>query len=250
LAYYLMLIIFMRQKEPMQAIIIDDDITNVELVEIFIQRYAPDIRVIGKADNVEDGIEELIQKKPDLLFLDIQLHDQTGFDILESIQQPELLVIMITAHAHYATEAVRAKVNDYLLKPLSIKEFTQAINRIREEYTKRQSTKTAKNFISVTHKEETHLLPIDSIARLETQRTCTLIKTKEGKEYLSSKPLSHFDDDLPPHLFLRVHHSHIININEVANIVRNKSNSLRLHSGDEIPVSASRKKEIYARLFI
>ncbi len=98
---------------------------------------------IGKVDNVEEGIEELIQKKPDLLFLDIQLHDQSGFDILESIQQPELLVIMITAHSNYATQAVRAKVNDYLLKPLSIKEFTQAVNRIRGEYTKQQSTRTS-----------------------------------------------------------------------------------------------------------
>ncbi len=250
MAYYLLLLIFIHQISPMHAIIIDDDITNIELIEIFIQRYAPDIKVIGKVDNVEEGIEELIQKKPDLLFLDIQLHDQSGFDILESIQQPELLVIMITAHSNYATQAVRAKVNDYLLKPLSIKEFTQAVNRIREEYTKQQSTRTSTNFISITHKEQTLLLPIDSIARLEAQRTYALIKTKEGKEYLSPKPLSYYDANLPPHLFLRVHHSHIININEVANIVRNKSNSLRLHSGDEIPVSASRKKEIYARLFI
>ncbi len=234
----------------MKAIIIDDDLMNIELVEHFIRKYAPDVEVIGKAANLDEGIQELTHKKPDLVFLDIEINEDTGFDILQSIHLPDLLVILVTGHENYGPEASEARVIGYLLKPMSIKSFTLAVNRAREEYGKRQSAKPFKNLVHVTHKGQAIVFHYEQISRLQASKNYTIIKTIDGNEYLESNPLSYYEANLPSSLFYRVHYSHIINIKEVASIVRQKSDKILLHSGDLVPVSDRRRKEIYAHLFI
>jgi two-component system LytT family response regulator len=233
----------------MRAVIIDDSTLNIDLVRLFCRRYAPSIEVVGSAENVEDGISELLSKKPDLLFLDVQLDHQTGFDILKAVEMDDLMVVMITAYENYAVQAFRAKVIDYLLKPLVIKHFIQAVQKCEEELMRRRNpVETENRFLSIVNKDHFEMIPIDSILHLQAQGTYTLITMMSNEKHTATRPMNHFEPKLPVKDFVRVHHSHIININGISKISRNRNGKILMNNHDEIPISENKRKEILDRL--
>ncbi len=240
----------------MRAFIIDDEQLNIDLVVTFCTRYAPFIKLVGTADNVEDGIAQLVKEKPDLLFLDIEINNQTGFDVLESIQQPNLMVIMITAFEQYAVQAFEANAMHYLLKPLRIKDFITATERCRIEYEKNKLVETisaqpipteSKN-ITIRYKDYIDIIPVEDILHLEAQGSYTIITTMKNEQHTASLNLKEYEIKLPEHGFLRVHHSHIINTSGITKLLRGKTVTILLKNGVEIPIADSRKKEVLERL--
>ena len=239
----------------MRAIIIDDEILNIELVENFCQRFAPDVQVVGSAETVDEGIEELILKKPDLLFLDVELYDQTGFDILKVVTQPDLMVIMITAHEKYAIEAVGPRVMAYLLKPLSISKFVASVDVCRSLFTQRSLLLTDESsaeskYLRIPKNDDIKTIPIEDILHLESQGTYTHIKTLNGEKEIVAKPLTYLEGKLPAHTFLRIHNSHIINVKSICKILREKPGFIVLNNGDKVPIAERKKKEVLEKLFI
>ncbi len=243
----------------MRTVIIDDDVLNIELIENFCKKYAPSIQVVGTAENVEEGIAVLRNQTPDMVFLDIELGSKTGFDILNAIDQPELMVIITSAYEKYALLAVKVRVMDYILKPIYIPDFVIAIDKCRKAYNSRNNFHEAEVrygrsepkgpvVISVASRQSVIFVAAETILHLESNGGYTRIMTDDGRNLLTSKPLKEYEDMLPTSLFMRVHQSHIVNIKGISKLERNKNMVLSLCNNTEVPVSTSRKNEVLARL--
>ncbi len=127
----------------MRAVIIDDDILNIELIDYFCKQYTPAVEVVGTAETVEEGIDVLRQTKPDLLFLDMSLHDRTGFDVIHGIDDPELMVIVISAYHKHDVRSMKVRVMDYLLKPVYIPEFIESVSKCQQAFDERNNLQEA-----------------------------------------------------------------------------------------------------------
>ena len=115
----------------MRTLIVDDTRLNREVILNFIQNYTPDLQVVGQANSMESAIESISKLKPELVLLDIELGDGTAFDVLEKLNQVDFHIIFITAYNHYALEAFKVNAVDYLLKPVKIDEFVQAVQKVK-----------------------------------------------------------------------------------------------------------------------
>lgn len=235
-----------------RTILVDDERLNIELMVSDLTKYCPDIQIIATADNVPDAIENIIKLKPDLLFLDIQIHNQTAFDILSAINNGEIYTILVTAYDHYGVAAVKHSVIDYILKPVQVPELMNAVNKVKTQISKQQSTTIANtstvDFISIPHKEHVLLVKFSDIVHLESHGNYTEITSSQHTKYTSSKAIKEFETMLPSNSFLRVHQSHIINLQYLTKYIRSKNGSLELSNGKIIPISSTHKKEVSLRL--
>ncbi len=237
----------------MNALIIDDDLNNIELVATLIQKYSPDIEIMGKADSVETALKLIMTLKPDLLFLDIELHDKSAFDILRVIDTENIQVILITAHEKYALASYKYSVTDYLLKPIQVTEFVQAIQSCKKNASrliKPRQNFNNENFLAIDQKNELVLFELNEIIHLSSENSYTYIYSKNKERILSSKSLKEYEDKLPSHLFSRIHHSHIVNLKHIIKFTKKKPAYLLMSNGEELPISDNRKKELLNKIII
>jgi len=238
----------------MNAVLIDDDDLNVELLENLFRKYCPSVNVVGVADHVELALEVIIREKPDVIFLDIELHEKTAKDLLNSIDLEHVQIIIISAFEKYALEMHKYPITDYLLKPVLIADLISAVAKVQKnmEKTKSKIEPAAKphisQYIALPDKDQLQITPFDSIIRLEGMGNYTRIITNDEKSVVSSKTLGEFEEVLPVEIFMRVHNSHIVNIKYVSKYLRTKNGSLVLSDGSEIPISANRKKDVTERI--
>ncbi len=230
------------------AIIIDDDSLNIDLLTELLKKYSPDVNILATATNVEDGIEIIVKHKPALLFLDIELHGLTSFDILAAIPDTKAHIIFVTAHKQYAIDAFKYYTVDYLLKPIKIQQLLLSIHKYKQLFVHDNSAHTSvkreTSFLSVSQKDHIELIRVEDIIYLEASNTYTKIYTKDNKVHLSTKTLKENETNLIKSNFVRVHHSFVINIAYIDKYIRSKTGTLLLNNGVEIPISASKKKEI------
>jgi len=238
---------------------------NNKLINNLIQTYCPNLHVVGKAESVESALELIALKSPDLIFLDIELRNQNAVEILKTIPASQnIQVILITAHQKYAVEMYKYSVADYLLKPVNLSAFIEAVNKVISIYERNQRleeivqqkpierptslTSIEYKHISIPHKEHIELIPIEEVLHLEAHGSYTSITTVKNIKRLSSKLLKEYENQLPPELFIRVHNSHIVNVGGIIKIIRSRTGSLVLMNKTEIPISASRKADVFSRL--
>ncbi|MBL7773972.1 MAG: response regulator transcription factor [Chitinophagaceae bacterium] len=229
-----------------KAIIIDDDKTNIVLLKNLLSKYGSGIEVCGEATNIEDAIDLIQKSEPQLLFLDIELHNKTGFDILQSIDRKNIHIIVITAHEKYALQAIKFDATDYLLKPIQIEEFVQTLQKVKKRIKpEKKLTEIQKGFLTIPNKDFIELIAYAEIIHLESDNTYTYIVVKDGKKYLSTRSLKEIEDELADSHFLRVHRSYVININEIKGFTRGKSATFIMSNKDEIPISQNKRKEVF-----
>lgn len=238
-----------------KAIIIDDERINIQLLSSLIESYCPEIELVSTATNVDKGLALIQEQTPDILFLDIEIHDKTGFDILNLVEDKSLQVILITAYEKYAIQAFKYGVVDYILKPIKIDELKSAversITRIAEQANKANEAMILKDdaeFLKVYNKDSVELLPVVDILYMEAEGGCTRIVTTKKSKILSTRSLKEHEDLLSEKLFLRVHHSYVINITHVKKYVKGKNGSFIMSDDSHVPISATRKKEVISRL--
>ena len=241
------------------AIIIDDDKNLRNGMKGLLSLYAPEINIVGEADNVENGAKEILNKKPQVVFLDIQLTDGTGFDILENIAKVEgkinTNIVFITAHEKYAIKAFRFSALDFLLKPVDPDELQQVIKKIKK------SIESSSNFsnidllleniskkvdtfkrIALSTQDGIHLFDISDIIRCESKDNYTQFHIKNQKSILISKTLKEYDELLSEHGFERIHQSHLINIAYLKSYIKKDGGYILMSDGSNLPI-AQRKRE-------
>ncbi len=239
----------------MKTIIIDDEQNARENLTSLIQSYCPNIVIVKTSDSVSDAINSIRSYKPDLIFLDIELNEGTGFDVLEAIKDIPIQVIFITAFNQYAIKAFKFSAIDYLLKPIDIDELKEAISRAESKFKKQEINKQIDSLLSLIKNQsekETQkiILPIsggfqfydvNEIIRVQSQSNYVTFYLIQERELLISKTLKEFEEILEKHGLIRVHHSHIVNPNFILQYQKNSGGYLVLKDQTTIPLSKSYK---------
>ena len=211
-----------------KSIVIDDEKNNQELISNLLKSYAENIQVIAVADSVETAYQAIIEHQPDLIFLDIQMPDGTGFDLLKKFDKINFKVIFVTAHQEYAIEAFKYSALDYLLKPLSPTNLITALKKVEESFNSEDLNLKLKTLLSnisepIKNKkkivlktmERIYSVDINDIIRFESDGGYTKVYLVDGKRIMVSRTMKEYDDLLLNSDFLRVHNSHLINMNHL-----------------------------------
>lgn len=236
-----------------KALIIDDEQAPIELLKWLIKQYCPEIDQVETARSAEEAINLLSSYSPDLVFLDIQMPRYNGFDFLEKIATWNFEIIFTTAFNEFAIQAIRLSALDYLLKPIDDNELKRAVQRF---ITKRSTVVTDpemyKNFIdnlsqpnkgkfklAISDSKTIRYVPIEEIIRLEADGNYTYIYKTGPKSYYSAKTLKEYDELLLGSRFLRVHRSHLINIDHI--ISYDKQGLISMTDGSVVEVSRRKR---------
>lgn len=238
----------------MNAIIVDDEPHNIENLQILLQRHCPNIHVIATADDMELALDMINTQKPDVVFLDIILGKQTGFDLLAQLQRRDFEVIFVTAFDHYGVRAVKSAALDYLLKPVDITELKAAVDKASEKV-KQKKKNTQLDFlmdyiiqqgkapgkVALPLRNEVRYIEISHIVRCEATNSYTWFYLTNKEKILVSKSLKEYDDLFNTQGFVRCHQSHLVNISFVKSMLREDSGALLMQDGEKIPISKAKK---------
>ena len=240
--------------KKLKTIIIDDEQNAVDFIFSIIGEYCPGLEVIGKAFNITEGVERIQELKPDLVFLDVEMPNGTGFDLLAHFPEKNFDVVFITAFNHYAIRAIKFSAVDYILKPINISEFIEAVNRVIQKRTD-STSRNNENFKILMENLKTSLpsrlaiptsdgmeyLNPKDIVRIEADRSYSWFYLTPNRKILVSKHLKEFQDLLSDRYFFRSHNSHLINLKYVRKYVRRDGGYIEMQDGSEIPISRNRK---------
>lgn len=228
------------------ALIVDDEIPAQESLSKLIQRFCKNVEIVGIASNVNEAVELCLEKRPQLLFLDIQMPSGSGFDILEKTTFIEKQVIFTTAYSNHAIEAIKANAIDYLLKPIEIQELVKAVEKAIYNCSKSQlkNDELQLDKIAIPTLDGTYFYNKTDIIRAEADSNYTELHLINGKKIVSSKTLKEIEVSLAKSTFIRVHKSHLININFIKKYIKGDGGILVLNDDSMIPVSRSHKDEL------
>lgn len=241
-----------------KAIVIDDENRTRELIVKMINSFGFDIEAVQGGDNVESGIKSIEDLSPDLVFLDIQMPDGTGFDVIKSIKNKNFEVIFITAHEEFAIKAIKFSALDYILKPIDVEELKNAVEKaIKTIDEKKEESQfdalqhninpNVKRRLVLKTQESVHVVELDTIIRCEADRNYTSFFLTGGKKILVSKTLKEYETLLTGHNFLRVQQSHLINLDYVDRYDKGNGGSVVMKDGSEVPLSPA-KRDVFFKI--
>ena len=245
-------------KRSIQAVIVDDEPYGRKTLRSLIERYCPNLTVIGEAASVAEGKQ--IVPQADLVFLDIEMSDGTGFDLLQQVSPIDFEVIFVTAYDQYGIQAVKVSAVDYLLKPIDVEDLQKAVESAIERYMIKQnsakhierqagahSVEGAKRLI-LPNLEGFVLVDVKDIVRCQSHKNYTEFFVTKGKPILVSKPIGEYEAILERSGFFRIHHSHIVNMIHIKEYKRGKGGAVMMVDGSEVPVSVRRKGDFLEKL--
>ncbi len=234
----------------MRAIVVDDEPGARSALINLLTNLFEDIKIVGEADGVDSGKKLIAEKKPDLLFLDVQMQDGTGFDLLAGIDRSNLQVIFVSAHDHFAITAIKFSAVDYLVKPVEPIELQKAIEKIRQQKSLTEVQKKLDLLLSNVNKIEKIALPslngiefvkLNDIVRCEAESNYTVFYLINGEKIVVSKTLKEYEDILSRNNFFRIHKSVIINIKYLKKYIKGDGGTVIMEDGTELAVSRRRK---------
>jgi two-component system LytT family response regulator len=241
----------------MRAILIDDEISNLENLRTLLEKHCPHVTIMMTARNVTDGVDAIKEYSPQLVFLDIQMGVQTGFDVLKLLPTRNFEVIFVTAYDQYGIQAVKFAALDYLLKPIDIEELINAVTKAEQKIATQIQTSQLDFLLQQLRKPEPNLskialqmqsqiryVTLSEIIRCEADNTYTHFFLSGGEKILVSKSLKEYADLLRPSGFLRTHQSHLVNPKYVKSWLKEDGGVLLLISGEKIPISKPNKDTV------
>jgi two-component system LytT family response regulator len=248
-------------KRRLITVIIDDEPDAVDFIASIISEYCPGLEVCGKAFNVKEGVNLINEVKPELVFLDVEMPNGTGFDLLTHFPEKNFDVVFITAFNHYAIKAIKFSAIDYILKPININEFIESVNKVIQKHTTNslagndnfdvllENLRTAHptRLVIPTSDGREYLNPKD-IIRIEADRSYSWFFINDKRKILVSRHLKEFQDLLNDRNFFRPHNSHLINLDFVKKFVRRDGGYIEMSDGSQIPISRNRKDLFLAHM--
>ncbi len=242
-----------------KAIIIDDIAQARMTLKKDLEVYAPDIHIIGEASGVIEGAKLLKTIQPDVLFLDIQMQDGSGFDLLDILKDIPFKIIFITASDAHAIKAFRYAAIDYLLKPVDPDELTEALKKFRQEKLNENEkykllNESLKNHqkphsrLALHTQDKIHIVNISDILRCESSVNYTEFHFAGGKKLLVTRTLKEFEDLLCDLNFYRVHQSHLINTKFIKEFIKTDGGYILMNDGSNVPVSTRKRPEVMKML--
>ncbi len=241
----------------MKAILIDDEVSNLENLEALLLRHCPQVVVVDRAVEVNLAFEQINKHQPDLLFLDIQMGKQSGFDLLNLLTHKSFEIIFVTAYDHYGIQAVKFAALDYLLKPVDIDELVMAVDKAHQKIKERNHNKQLDFLLSLIKRgeqsppkialpqlQEIRYVNVSDIVRCEADNTYTYFHLASTEKIMVSRPLKEYSDMLQPHGFIRSHQSHLVNPIFIKSWLKEDGGTLLLMDSFKIPVSKPNRERV------
>ena len=240
-----------------RTVILDDEPMARDIVLSLLEKYCPEVEVIGVAGDVESGVKLIRQKRPELLILDIHLVDGTSFDLLNRLDNDSYKVIFITAFEEYAIRAFKFSAMDFLLKPVNPEELRAAIDKVQGTLDKESMAKrleilydTMNNWshesrkIALRTATSMHIVNLAEIIRCQSEKNYTQFFLVTGEVVTVSKTLKEFEELLGPYQFIRVHQSHLVNLDHIRRYEKADGGLVILSDGSQVPVSLRKREEL------
>jgi two-component system LytT family response regulator len=241
-----------------QTLIIDDEQDSREFIALLLRDMFPEIEIAGMGDDLKSASRLLSAEKADLVFLDIEMPDGKGIELLEKGPGTDAVVIFITAYDKYAIRALRAAAFDYILKPVNSGEFRDAVTRALRKIDLERETKKRSvvlpplerpRKIGIPNLNGFDFVDIDSIIRCEAEDNYTRIFFTTQNNILVSRSLAHFEAELESYGFIRIHHKHLVNLKQVSSYSKGKGGgSISMSDNAVLEVSVRRKADLIRML--
>lgn len=241
----------------MKAIIIDDAIDGARSLETLIHQYCPAIKVVASETSPSKAISLIEKHHPDVIFLDIQMTDMSGFTLLEKVSHIPVNVIFMSAYIDYAIRALRQNAVDYLLKPIMVTDLIEAAERLVRRAKEKQVVVAQQLLDKLEHKSSTLAvntlseiiyMEVDRIIRLEADSNYTNIVLNNGKTLVTSRTLKEYEELLDGRSFFRVFKTYLIHLKYVDRFVKSEGGYIVMSDGTQIPVSRDKRQELLDRL--
>ncbi len=239
----------------LKAVVVDDETKAREALIAMLGLYCPSVKIVGQAWNVQSAFDLITQTQPDVVFLDIQMPDGIGFELLSRFQHVFFKFIIVTAYQEHAIRAFKFSAIDFILKPIDPTELEQAVEKLAETIKEQEQNLKLSAFASnikdenrqsqkvlLKTNDSIEVVELGSIIRCESQNNYTLFFFNNRPKLLVSKTLKEFEVLLTGSGFLRTHQSHLVNVNYISNYIKQPDTHLILKDGTKIPV-AVRKRE-------
>jgi two-component system LytT family response regulator len=249
----------------LRTIIVDDDYKACQNMKLLIEKHCPDLKYVGEAYTVKDAAALVTKEKPELVFLDMRMGSERGFELFKLADLSNCKVIIASAYEEFAIDAFEFSAIDYLLKPINAKRLQGAVKKAKQEIEDHNNEKSGyhsliheiqeiKKSTSTPHRVSiptifgSVFLDYTAIIRCEADRNYTRIFMTDNKTVMSSKNLSEIQSLLPESVFQRIHHSHIINLNFMVEYHKGKQGYVVMSDESEIPISQNKKSSFLDRL--
>ncbi len=242
------------------AVIIDDELSNIELLNHFLQKYCPQISVVGYACTKTDAVTLIQNVTPDIIFLDVLLDTGTGFEILEELPEISSRVIFITAFDNFALKAFEYSAVDYIVKPVDIERLIDAVEKAVKHIENNQFTTITQvkstekklkqqkplrlTLVAIPSIDKIDFIDPNEIIYLESNRKYTVFHLKNGDQLVAAKNIGWYEDTIDPQTFFRIHKSYIINLQYIISINKSGGNYCELIGGKSLPIAKRRRKEL------
>ncbi len=239
-----------------RAIIIEDEARSRELLHALVTVHCNEIEVIASTGTIDEAIALIKTHEPDILFLDIELQTGTGFEILQQIGDLSPAVIFTTAYEHYAIRAIKFSAVDYLLKPIDVDELKEAVTKVAGRPTEdhqRMLSSLLQNLnelkpqgqptLTLSLSNELEFIPVHEIIRIEAAGAYSTFHLVDGRKIIVSKNLKEYEMLLCSHFFMRIHNSHIINLNKIQRMLKTDGGYAVMSDGFPVIISPKKKDE-------
>lgn len=239
----------------LNAILVEDEKLSRDILSNYLQKYCPNINLVGQAENIKEGLKLIENNNLDLVFLDVEMPYGNAFDLLDQVKNRSFETVFVTAYNNYAIDALNAHASYYLMKPIEIDELIKAVNYVESIKLKENAlqekilvpiTTGVQGKITIPQQDGFEILETKDIMFCKADDNYTEIYLNTNKKKVVSKTLKYFDEILADSGFARIHKSYLVNINEITKYVKGKGGSVILSNGKELSVSASRKADLLA----
>jgi two-component system LytT family response regulator len=235
--------------KQLQALLIDDEPKAIDGLSRLILLYCPEINVSGTASSVREAAKLVAIEKPDVVFLDVEMPGENGFDLVETLKENGCSLVFVTAHADYAVRAFKADAVDYLLKPVSSSELRAAVARIiarRENNTQVPADHDYRIRISAT--EGIRFISCAELIGIEGDGRYSVIHTTDGKTQVVSRNIGDFEEELEPYNFFRVHKSWLVNCKHVVQLSSTDGGTVELSNGKKVLLSRRKRNDFLKKM--
>lgn len=240
----------------LRSIVVDDELKSRESLKKMLTTFCEGVEVLATCQNVKEGIEAIRNVKPDVIFLDIQMQGETGFDLLSQLKSIDFEVIFTTAYSEFAIQAIKFSAIDYLLKPIDVTELQNAVARVKskqngnmmermQQLLQNMKSPAPENYkLALPTAEGLTFIKVNDIMYLKASGNYTEIFMTDGSKHLVSRNLKEYDDMLGEQNFFRIHHSSLVNVNCIKSYVRGEGGYVIMNDSSSLDVSR-RKKEAF-----
>ncbi|MFK7922244.1 MAG: LytR/AlgR family response regulator transcription factor [Bacteroidia bacterium] len=246
-------------KAIIKAVIVEDEVASRETLRTYLNQYCPNIEIVGEAESVQTGVALIKAEQPALVFLDIEMPFGNAFDLLEQVGEINFETIFVTAYSHYAIRALNCSAAYYLLKPVDIDELIAAVEKVEKVISNEEAGLHTRvlldNLKSLEQQHRKVVLPVldgfevaslKEVVRCQANGNFTDFHFADGTKKMICRSLKFYEEALSDASFLRVHKSHLVNLEYIIAYKKGKGGMLSLSNGDTVDVSAQRKPALLA----